>query len=53
MNDAIRSIIKFVILVIILFAALAILVSPQFAQAIAIIVILLTIAGLVEGLSKK
>lgn len=53
MNETGRSILTFVIFTIILFAAIAILVSPQFAQAIAIIVILIVIVGLSERLSER
>jgi hypothetical protein len=53
MSDAIRSIIGFVILVIILFAALAILVSPEFAQLIAIIVVVMAIAGIIDGILRR
>jgi membrane glycosyltransferase len=52
-SDAIRSIVKFIILVIILFAALAILVSPEFAQLIAIIVVVMAIAGIIDGISRR
>jgi uncharacterized membrane protein YdbT with pleckstrin-like domain len=46
-------IIEIVISMIILLAAITILVSPQFAYVIAILLILVAIAGLVDALSNR
>ena len=49
----IEQLLVVVFLVIILFIMVAILVSPQFAQVLAILSIFIVIAGLVAALSKR
>jgi len=49
----IEQLLVVVFLIIILFIMVAILVSPQFAQVLAILSIFIVIAGLVAALSKR
>jgi hypothetical protein len=53
LRERIESLFVYVILAIILFVAIAILLSPRFAEALAILVILLVIAAFLEGLSSR
>jgi hypothetical protein len=53
LRERIESLIVYVILAIILFSAIAIMVSPQFARAIAILVILLVIVAFANWLSER
>jgi hypothetical protein len=49
----IEQLLVVVFLIIILFIMVAIIVSPQFAQVLAILAIFIVIAGLVAALSKR
>jgi hypothetical protein len=53
LRERIESLFVYIILAVILFVAIAILLSPKFAEILSILVILLVIAAFLEGLSSR
>jgi cell division protein FtsW (lipid II flippase) len=53
LHERLESLLLFVLLAIILLAAIAIMVSPQFAEAMVILIILLAIAAIAKEISDR